>query len=90
MPRYVPDDLDIIVGETERRRLRGTTEPRTTYRLLNRNALHMPELYQALGRGWRRHGVVAHDTSGPFGAERGRSDDRLGAGYHALEPPSGE
>ena len=75
MPRDDAHDLDIIFRKAERRWRCGTAEPRPAHRLLNRNGLHMPELYQALGRGRPRQGGVVRDTSGPFGADRDSSDD---------------
>src|SRR4051794_5974769 len=75
MPGDDAHNRDIIFGEAERRGCRGTAEPRTAHRLLNRNALHMPELYQALGRGRPRQGGIVRGASGPFGADRDSSDE---------------
>src|SRR4051794_25544729 len=76
----VPNDLDIVVRETEWRWLRCTTEPGTTCRVLNRNALHRSELYQALGRGRPRQGGVGHGTSGLLGAEGDSSNGAAARG----------
>src|SRR4051794_40826066 len=79
MPGDDAHNLDIIFGEAKRRGRRGTAEPRTAHRLLNRNGLHMPGLYQALGRGRPRQGGVVRGASGPFGADRDSSDDARSA-----------
>src|SRR3954454_24626858 len=75
MPGDDAHNLDIILRKAKRRGRRSTTESRTTHRLLDRNALHMPELYQAPSRGWPRQGGVVRDTPGLFGANRDSSDE---------------
>ena len=80
MSRNVPDDRDIVLGQTERWRRCSTTEPRTTYRVLNRSALHTPELYQVLSRDRPRPGGVGHGTSGLLGADRDRSNGSAARG----------
>ena len=80
MSRNVPDDRDIVLGQTERWRRCSTTEPRTTYRVLNRSALHRSELYQVLSRNRPRQGGVDHGTSGLLGADRDRSNGSAARG----------
>src|SRR4051794_3557492 len=87
MPGDDAHDFDIIFRKAKRRGGCSTAESRTAHRLLNRNGLHMPELYQVLGRGRPRQGGIARGASGPFGADRDSSDDtRTTAASLSLTP----
>src|SRR3954452_25021939 len=75
MPGDDAHNLDIIFCKAKRWWFGSPAKARPAHRLLNRNGLHMPELYQALGRGQPRQGGIIRDMPCPFGADRDSSDD---------------